>query len=474
MTETTAAVIPATGRLHFAGLAGSGMSALAQVEAMAGRAVSGSDRAFDRGERVRERAMLDALGITVTVQDGSGVRTQPAAVVASTAVEAEVPDIAVARELGVPVVHRSDLLAAHVAASRTVAVAGTSGKSTVVAMLFELLRGAGRDPSVITGGEIVALQREGLWGNAWAGRGESLVVEADESDGSLTRYAPSIGVLLNLQRDHHEIDTVAAMFRQFTAQAREYCVVSADPRLAEFARGAWVWVVDGEEVPEGAARVLRASDIELEPTRGRFTLDGDAFVVPAPGLHNVRNAIAALTAAHALDVPLRSMRDALFEFAGVHRRFQTIAYTGGVEIIDDFAHNPEKIRAALATARARGRRTLAVYQPHGFGPTRFLRHDLVEAFASSLRPHDALYMLDIFYAGGTAAKDIASQDLVDDLAERGVRASVPASRAALVETLAGEAREGDVILVMGARDPSLSDLARAIAAQLTPGTPSLA
>ena len=466
MSET----IPLVGRLHFAGLAGSGMSALAQVEAMGGRDVSGSDRAFDRGERAADRALLEMQRIVVAPQDGSGVRTMPAAVVASTAVESAVPDIAVARELGVPVVHRSELLAHHVASHRTIAVAGTSGKSTVVAMLFEILRGAGRDPSVITGGEIVALQRAGYWGNAWAGGGELLVVEADESDGSLVRYTPAIGILLNLQRDHHEIATVAEMFATFRAQVREVCVVSADPRLAPFARGAWAWTVGDEPAPDGAARVLRTRDIDVTARGSRFRLDGVTFTLPAPGLHNVRNATAALVAALAAGVPLAECVAPLAAFAGVHRRFQTIAATHGVEVIDDFAHNPDKIRAALATARARGRRTLAVYQPHGFGPTRFLRHDLVNAFAESLRADDRLYMLDIFYAGGTAAKDIASANLVSDLVARGMHAAVPPTRDALVQTLGVEARDGDVILVMGARDPSLTDLARAVAQRLTRGT----
>ncbi len=462
--------IPLHGRLHFAGLAGSGMSALAQIEAMGGRAVSGSDRAFDRGERAAERALLVQQGIAVTPQDGSGVRSGPAAVVASTAVERRVTDLAVADDLGVPVVHRSALLAHHVASRRSIAVSGTSGKSTVVAMLFEILRGAGRDPSVITGGEIVALRRAGLWGNAWAGGGEWLVVEADESDGSLVRYAPAIGVLLNLQRDHHEIATVADMFATFRAQIREVCVVGADSQLAPFARDAWVWAVGDEPAPEGAARVLRALDLDVTARDSRFRLEGVRFSLPAPGLHNVRNATAALVAAHAAGVPLQECVAPLAAFAGVHRRFQTVATVRGIEVVDDFAHNPDKLRAALATARARGRRTLAVYQPHGFGPTRFLRDDLVAAFGDSLRTGDQLHMLDIFYAGGTADQDIASADLVRDLVTRGAHAAVPASREALVETLHAEARDGDVILVMGARDPSLSDLARAIAQRLSPGT----
>ncbi|HEY3271820.1 MAG TPA: L,D-transpeptidase family protein, partial [Geothrix sp.] len=157
------------GRLHFAGVAGSGMSALAQFVAMKGGPASGSDRSFDRGRRPEARAQLEALGVVIHPQDGSGLEGDCAALVVSTAVEDEVPDVAAARRLGVPVLHRSELLAHVVARYRTVAVTGTSGKSTTVAMVFEILRGAGLDPSVITGGELVALQREGRWGNAWAG-----------------------------------------------------------------------------------------------------------------------------------------------------------------------------------------------------------------------------------------------------------------------------------------------------------------
>ena len=213
------------GRLHFAGVAGSGMSALAQFVAMKGGHASGSDRSFDRGQRPEERTQLEALGVTIHSQNGAGLEGDCSALIVSTAVEEEVPDVAAARRLGVPVLHRSELLAHLVARYRTVAVTGTSGKSTTVAMVFEILRGVGRDPSVITGGELVALQREGLWGNAWVGRSDILVIEADESDGSVVRYHPAVGVVLNLQRDHKEMDTVAEMFRVFRAQVREAIVL---------------------------------------------------------------------------------------------------------------------------------------------------------------------------------------------------------------------------------------------------------
>ncbi|MGB6769315.1 MAG: L,D-transpeptidase family protein, partial [Methyloceanibacter sp.] len=241
ITEPEALTIPdpkGKGRFHYAGLGGSGMSALAQFQVMISGHASGSDRAFDRGERAELRVQLERLGIEIMPQDGSGVTEDCAALVLSTAVEAEVPDFAAARAKNIPIVHRSELLAHFVAAHRTIAVSGTSGKSTVTAMIFEILKGAGRDPSVITGGDLRLLQAQGLVGNAFAGGSDLLVVEADESDGSLVRYAPAIGVILNLQRDHKEMAEVAKMFAVLRARSREALVVGEEENLEALAGGA--------------------------------------------------------------------------------------------------------------------------------------------------------------------------------------------------------------------------------------------
>jgi UDP-N-acetylmuramate-alanine ligase len=451
------------GRLHFAGVAGSGMSALAQFVAMKGGRASGSDRSFDRGQRTGARALLEALGVVIEAQDGSGVEGDCAALVISTAVEEEVPDVAAARRLGVPVLHRSELLAHLVARYRTVAVTGTSGKSTTVALLFELLRGAGRDPSVITGGELVALQREGRWGNAWAGGSELLVIEADESDGSVVRYHPALGVLLNLQRDHQEMNAVAALFRPFRAQVRETAIVGEAENLREFAAGATVFGF-------GERADLRAEALELGAESSAFRIGDTEFRLPVTGLHNVENALAAIAACAALGVPLAALVAPLAAYQGVARRFQVLGTRAGVTVVDDFGHNPAKVAASLRAAHLRmqatGGRVLAVFQPHGFGPLKFLRADFVAAFAAELSPRDLLWFLEVFYAGGTASRDICSADLVADLAARGVAAELAPSREWLVERLAAEAQEGDLILVMGARDPSLTDLTKDILAAL--------
>jgi UDP-N-acetylmuramate--alanine ligase len=426
---------------------------------MKGGHASGSDRSFDRGLLARSKSQLEALGVAIHPQDGTGLMNDCSALIVSTAVEEDVPDVAVARQLGVPVLHRSQLLAYLVDRHRTVAVTGTSGKSTTVAMIFEILRGVGRDPSVITGGELVTLQREGLWGNAWAGRSDLLVIEADESDGSVVRYHPAVGVVLNLQRDHKEMAAVAEMFRVFRSQIREAIVLGEAENLHELAEG-------GIAFGFGDGSDLRVEELLIGSEGSSFTLRGLPFRLPVPGRHNVENAMAAIAACVALGVPLSAMREPLLAFQGVARRFQVLGTRGGITVVDDFGHNPAKVAASIRAAHLRVRaaegRVLAVFQPHGFAPLKFLRADFVETFASELAPGDRLWFLDVFYAGGTVTRDISSAEVVADIAARGMVAEYAPSRKWLVERLVAEAREGDLILIMGARDPSLEDLARTL------------
>jgi UDP-N-acetylmuramate--L-alanine ligase len=447
------------GRFHYAGLGGSGMSALAQFQVMTGGRASGSDRAFDRGEREGLRDQLDRLGIAVMPQDGSGLAADCAALVVSTAVEETVPDVVAARDRGIPIIHRSELLADFVARHRSIAVTGTSGKSTVTAMIFATLKGAGRDPSVITGGDLPELEAQGLPGNAFAGTSDLLVVEADESDGSLVRYAPAIGVILNLQRDHKEMAEVAAMFATLRARVREALVVGDPENLDPFAGGA-------VRFGTSARADVRGENIELGPASSRFRVDGTAFELPVPGAHNVVNALAAIATCRVLGVELEAIVAALASFRGIGRRFQTAGRARGIEVIDDFAHNAEKIAAAIRTAKLRAKRVLAIYQPHGYGPTRFLRRDFVRTFARELGAEDRLWMLEVFYAGGTATRDFSAADIVAEIGALGTKAEFAPSRDKLIARIAEEARPGDLVLVMGARDPSLSKLARHIVACL--------
>lgn len=447
------------GRLHFAGVAGSGMSALAQFVAMKGGVASGSDRAFDQGRQAEACRMLNGLGIALYPQDGSGVEGDCAALVVSTAVEDSVPDVAAAKRLGVPVLHRSELLAHFVATHRTIAVTGTSGKSTTTAMIFELLRGAGRDPSIITGGDLRLLQEEGLWGNAWAGTSDLLVIEADESDGSVVRYHPAVGVVLNLQKDHKEEAEVFRMFQVFRRNVCECLVVGEAENLNEIKNGALVFGFS-------FSSPFHAEGVQTGPNGSTFSVNDTSFELNVPGAHNVENAVAALAACEALGVPLSDLAAPLRAFQGVGRRFQVLGVQNGVTVVDDFGHNPAKIAASLRTAHLRAHRVLAVFQPHGFGPLRFLRADLSAMFGAEMRPQDRLWLVEAHYAGGTVTRDVGSADLVADLQALGCPATFAVDRPDLVEALAANAQPGDLILVMGARDPSLTDLAKEILARL--------
>lgn len=456
--------------LHFTGVGGSGMSALAQFHARQGGRTTGSDRAFDSGERAVLRDQLVAVGVEIVPQDGSFLTAgdQPDAVVVSTAVENKVPDVRLALEHQIPLLHRSELLAQHVASHRTIAVSGTSGKSTVTAMVFAILQAAGRGPGLLTGGALADLVASGHPGNAWPPSPSPdgppwLVVEADESDGSLVRYHPWCGLILNLGLDHKAPSEIMAMFSTFGDHVGGPLIVADDPALASLHDGAQLYGLD-------AGPGTRAQHIELHATGATFTVDGTAFSLRVPGLYNVRNATAAVAATCAAGVSLAAAAAALKKFNGVARRFQSVGTARGVEVIDDFAHNPDKIAAALAAARTRATgRILAVFQPHGFGPTRFLREALVATFRAELRPGDVLWMPEIYFAGGTVVRDISAADIINAVAAGGRDARFIARRGDLPAAIAAVAQAGDLVLVMGARDPSLTTFCEAVCEVLSGG-----
>jgi UDP-N-acetylmuramate-alanine ligase len=428
-------------KVHFVGAAGFGVSALAQFHVMGGGSATGSDRTFDAGGASELRAKLESLGIRIFRQDGSALDGTHAYAVASTAIEEGNKDLERVRALGLTLLHRADALARHVAEHKSIAVAGTSGKSTVVAMIFEILEAAGLSPSVITGGALRSLVRRGFVGNAFRGASDLLVVESDESDGTLVRYRPWLGIHLNISKDHKELADLERLF-------------------AEFRRNSANWLDAG---------ALRAQGVEPGPDGSRFSVDGQDFSLPVPGLHNVENALAAVAACRKAGVSLADCAKALAAFQGVSRRFERVGSSRGVEVVDDFAHNPVKVTAALAAAHLRAPRVLAVFQFHGFAPARFMRAEFLDAFASSLGPDDVLWLPEIFYAGGTAAKDISAADYARELKSRGKDVRFFSDRSAIPADAAREARPGDLVLLMGARDPSLPRFAGDLLAALGRG-----
>ncbi|MBI2363289.1 MAG: hypothetical protein HYV15_07915, partial [Elusimicrobia bacterium] len=429
-------------RAHFVGVCGAGMSALAQHRALGGGRVTGSDRLLDRGETAGVRRALEALGVRVFPQDGSGLAEGAQECIVSTAIEADNPDILRAKALGVPVVHRADALAREVAAGQALAVAGTSGKSTVAGMVFDILRAAGRDPSLITGAGVGSLVAQGRLGNGWRGTGP-LVIEADESDGTLPKYAPAFGLVLNVGKDHKEVPELTAMFEAFSKRCGR-CVVNAEaPLLAGLRRSLSFGFSAGE---------LRGTDLAFDGRSCAFSAGGVRFELAHPGRHNAENALAAAALCREAGVPLAAAAEALRSFKGVARRFDVVGSAGGVEVVDDYAHNPDKVRAVVAAARSRAKRLLVLFQPHGFAPTRFLRAEFVAAFSEALAPDDMLWVTDIYYVGGTAAKDVSAADIAGPVAARG-RAARSGPREAAADEAAAAARPGDLVLVLGARDP---------------------
>jgi UDP-N-acetylmuramate-alanine ligase len=447
-------------RYHFSGVGGAGMSPLARLMRARGHHVQGSDRAFDAGRNGEAATALRAAGVEVVPHDGSAMTTAVDRFVFSTAVEAETPEMRAARALGLTMLARPALLAELVNTGRPgVAVSGTSGKSTSTGMLAWLARESGAPTAVIGGAALVG---EGGGGCLVTGAPEGAVVaEADESDGTLVGYRPAIGLIHNISRDHTELEALRKQFATFAAQCERLFVNARCAEAAALGRAvgatsygvaasADVPVTLGSMDPRRAAGVLRwrGRDVGLE--------------VPQPGVHNLENAAAAALIALELGVAIGDVERLLPRFPGVARRFETIGVTSsGIRVIDDFAHNAEKIRAALTTAQSGAARVVAVFQPHGFGPARFLRGELRELLPTLLRPADRWCYAAIFYAGGSVTRDIGSRELAADIG-----AAYAEDHAAVVRWVAREAKPGDTILMMGARDPELPRLARSVLAAL--------
>ena len=453
----------------FVGVAGSGMSAIAVYLAGKGFAVSGSDRKFSDADGDGIRAKLEAAGVRTFPQDGSGVCPGLSAIVVSSAIEESNPDLKRALELGIPRMHRSEMLAKISESVKTICVSGTSGKSTVTGMIWHILNVAGYSPSLLSGAGLVSLEKRGMIGNGIAGKGEWLVAEADESDGSLVRYSPEIGVILNIGKDHKEISELQKIFSEFsgniTGKGKTLVVNEADElanafsvnHLDDFGLEARAGVQGMDFKPVGYSirfRVRHKGDLVL-------------FNLPLPGFHNMMNALAALAVALKVGVPLRKCAEALESFEGIHRRHQILGTFRGVTVVDDFAHNPAKIFASIRAAQdfTKGR-VVAYFQPHGFGPTRFLRNDLVASMAEALRPQDAIFFSEIYYAGGTVMRDISSADLVEDLKKKNISAFFVEKRPECGQEIVKFVKPGDTVLVMGARDPSLSDFAQTLSKEL--------
>ncbi len=458
--------------VHFVGIAGAGMSALAELFARRGSRVTGCDAAAGGS------ADLAHLGIEVRHGHDPAHVAGARALVVSSAIPRDHPELAAARAAGIPVVRRAEALGEAVSGAgvELVAIAGTHGKTTTTVMTTEALRAAGYAPTGIVGGRVAA------WGgNLSAGDDRLFVVEADEYDRSFLALAPSVAVVTNIEADHldiyRDLDDIHRAFAQFAGGARKlvlcaddpgaaamrapssaevirYGMTSADARLLaidvrlEYGDGVGQVSGSGSRSGAGAADGTGAARTSFE-----IVFDGERSgraTLRVPGAHNVLNALAAIGAGLSVGARVEAMLPGLAAFTGVERRFQRLGDARGVVVVDDYAHHPTEIRATLAAARAAfpDRRVIAAFQPHLYSRTR----DFAVDFGRALAAADAVYLTEIYPAREQPIAGVTADLVADALRSAGGDVTWRGERAALAGALAGGVREGDVVLTIGAGD----------------------
>lgn len=434
-----------------------------------GYRVSGSDRARDQGRSPEKFQWLEAQGVTLYPQDGSGLQADVDALVISKAVEEGVPDVVAARALNIPIRMRADILLEHFnQAKNAIAVAGTSGKTTTTGMIGYILKEAALDPTIMNGGIFRNYIGENPYSTAFVGQGEAFVAEIDESDGAevVAKYKPAVGLLHNITHDHQSMEELRGMFALFLKSCRS-CVVNAEDAevmalVNELSLDAVTYgtpeadfyALDYTPAPAGSSCVI----ISKEEGRVPLTLQ-------LPGRHNVSNALAAIATVKTA-IPSMALVDIcrlLSGFEGIRRRMEIVGTKNGVTVIDDFAHNPDKIAASLQTLKEFDGRLLIFFQPHGYGFIKLLGDELAEAFASHLGGDDRLFMVEPLYMGGTVDRSIGVDKLVEKIRVDGqVHAELLSDRKGFENKVLSLSRPGDRVVVMGARDDTLSTFAQSL------------
>ena len=432
--------------VHFMGIAGAGMSGLALLARQQGVSITGCDNDPSGA------ADLAALGVEIWRGHDAGHVVGARALVVTAAVPGDHPELERARALGVPVVRRADALSQAVAGGTVVAVAGTHGKTTTTVMVTEALAAAGRDPTGLAGGRVAR------WGgNARVGGRELYVVEADEFDRAFLSLVPTVAVVNNVEADHLECygGSVAALedaFAEFAGRARRAIVGADDPGAARVAArlAVPVW-----RVGLGAGADVRIADPALSErgSTARIELPGGralALRLQVPGLHNLRNAAAALAVVHELGADFGRALAALAEFSGVGRRFERVGEARGVTVVDDYAHHPTEVAATLAAARQAfpRRRVVAVFQPHLFSRTAL--HG--EALGRALAAADVVVVAPIYAAREAPLAGVSAELVARGAARAGATTIAVRERAGLTERVVETVRAGDVVFTLGAGD----------------------
>ena len=448
--------------VHFIGVGGIGMSALARILADRGQTVSGSDRRDnatvqnlrDRGVRIFSEQTAASINTLLEAHERAPI------VVISTAIPDDNPELVRARERGLDIWHRSDLLAALISQQPAIAVAGSHGKTTTSSLITTLLHQAGEDPTAVIGGIVPC-----IGSNGHSGQGRLLVAEADESDGSLVKFQASLGLITNLELDHTDhyrgLDDLITTLQRFGNGCGRLLANHDDPILREhFRADAW-WSVQTSDEVDFAALPLQ---LDGDRCHARFFESGKAvgeFTLPMPGLHNLSNATAALAACRMEGLSLERLMGCLAVLQTPGRRFDLRGTWQGRHIVDDYAHHPSEVKATLEMARlmvdsgrsplpSPPRRLLAVFQPHRFSRTQ----EFLGEFALALQNCDALMLAPVYAAGEKPIEGVCSRTLADRV--QALRPDLPVHVADTIDELVSLVRDGsqpeDLVLAMGAGD----------------------
>ena len=453
---------------HLVGIGGIGMSGLAQMLRASGSEVSGSDRALNNPENKRIFDSLRKQGIKLFDQDGSFINNvKPDFMIYSTAIENDNPDFIAGS--AIPKIHRAAALSAAMLENKDqsmVAITGSCGKTTVSAWAAESLFLAGSDPSFLTGGLVNRFVSPENAGNYRLGSGDYFVFEADESDKSLTAYKPDYAVILNIGTDHYSKEELVEVFNKFLSNVGIGAVIEKDvlDKLDKNITGRLKIMTFSQD--EGGSADWNFSDYKAFCGKVETVLNGKfKITLPAPGRHTAANAAAIAALMALMGYPVEKAVEKLQEFKGVWRRFDFAGeMPSGAKVFDDYAHNVEKIVSCLKAAHEITTGGVSIlFQPHGYGPLGFMSEELFKALETNLSEKDRFVMLPVFYAGGTTSFKPTSAEVIAGFASKGTKKYLCAESRKHAAELLHAVTAGDTVVVMGARDNSLSDFAKELA-----------
>lgn len=446
------------------------MLPLAQIISSFGTTVRGSDRGRDQGLTPKKFLALEEQGIRLFPQDGSGITSKDQILVTSAAVEETVPEVKKAKKLGCLRLSRAELNSILFNNSGAgIAVAGTSGKSTVTGMLGWILTFAGRNPTIMNGAVMKDfVTRERPYASSVIGGQSIFLSEVDESDGSIDLYRPAVGILLNVSLDHKAMDELRVLFGSFLKRSRLVALNSDDLETVKLLPNAEKVITFGVNQENSQIGVVKGS-IADGPTRQAATVidrhDGSlhSLVLQLPGRHNLSNAMAAIAGASCAGIPTNIAVEALASFSGLKRRFDIVGKSAkNIMVIDDFGHNPEKCRATLKTLKTSAGRIIAFFQPHGFGPLKQMGNELADAFTDELDADDIVIMCDPLFLGGSVDRTTGTEPVIKRISEKNRNSYFLPKRKDCGEKIMELVRAGDRVIIMGARDDTLSAFANSI------------